>query len=331
MTTRNHTQPQPSSAAPGKASSVWTSSAGVFLFATISCFLWGSAFPCIKVGYGLFGIPGGDAASQMLFAGTRFFLAGIGVIVTMSLIRRRPLLPKRTSWGRIVVLSLFQTTLQYLLFYYGMAHASGVGGSIVKSTNTFFCVLIAALVFHLERLTPRKVLGCALGFLGVLLVTVTGTGQMGFTLAGEGVVLVSTLAAATSSSLIQVFSRKDDPVMMSGWQFVVGGLTLIAVGLAGGGRLQPSGPEALVLLAYMAFISAGAYTLWSVLLSHNPVSRVTIYGFANPVFGVILSAIILGEADAVSPLMAAVALALVAAGTIIVNMRRGDAPFVSSE
>ena len=181
---------------------IWTSSLGVFLLATFSCFLWGSAFPSVKVGYQLFGIGSGDTASQMLFAGTRFLLAGIGVIVAMSVIRRRPLLPRRSSWGRILVLSLFQTTLQYMLFYYGIAHATGVGSSRVEATNAFFCVLIAAQAFPLERLTARKVLGCALGFLGVALVTATGTGQMGFSLAGEGVVLVSTLGSATSSSLM---------------------------------------------------------------------------------------------------------------------------------
>lgn len=45
--------------------------------AIICCLLWGSAFPCIKIGYQMFNIPSGAVGSQFLFAGIRFTLAGI--------------------------------------------------------------------------------------------------------------------------------------------------------------------------------------------------------------------------------------------------------------
>lgn len=299
--------------------SVWSSRWGVPLLATLSCFLWGSAFPSIKVGYRLFSIASDDMASQMLFAGVRFFLAGVGVIVVMSLARRRPMLPHRDDWGPILVLSLFQTTIQYLFFYLGLAHASGVSSSILEASNPFFALLIAALAFRRERLTARKVVGSALGFAGVILTSVMGGGGFGFTLAGEGAILLSSISAAVSTSLIAVFSERHDPVLLSGWQFAVGGLTLTAVGLAMGGTLAPSGPAAVALLLYLAFVSACAYSVWSVLLAHNPVSRVTVFGFANPVFGAILSAVILGEGALFSPVVVVVSLVLVSVGTVIVN------------
>lgn len=306
-----------------KAGSIWTSTWGVFLLATLSCFLWGSAFPSIKVGYALFSIASADIASQMLFAGVRFLLAGIGVILVMSLARREPLLPRRADVGPILVLSLFQTTIQYLFFYLGLAHASGVSSAIIEASNSFFALLIAALVFRRERLTTRKVVGSAIGFAGVILTSVMGGGGFGFTLAGEGSILLSTISAAVSSSLIATYSDRHDPVLLSGWQFVVGGLTLIAAGVALGGTLTPSGPGAVVLLLYLAFVSACAYSVWSVLLSHNPVSRVTVFGFANPVFGTILSAVILGEGALFSPVIVVIALALVSLGTVIVNTAQG--------
>ena len=76
---------------------------------------------------------------------------------------------------------------------------------------------------------------------------------------------------------------------------------------------------ALPLLLYMAFISAGAYSLWSILLKYNPVSRVTVFGFMNPVIGVILSALILGEQNQAFTAFGLGALALVSLGIIIVN------------
>ena len=62
-----------------------------------------------------------------------------------------------------------------------------------------------------------------------------------------------------------------------------------------GGRISGFTPASTLLLLYMAMISAVAYSLWGLLLKYNPVSRITVFGFMNPVFGVILSALLLGE------------------------------------
>ena len=74
----------------------------------------------------------------------------------------------------------------------------------------------------------------------------------------------------------------------------------------------------------MGFISAAAYSLWSMALAANPVSRVAVFGFMNPVFGAVLSALLLGETNVVSPVLAVVALALVSTGIVVVN-RGSDA------
>ena len=84
----------------------------VCLTAMICCALWGSAFPCIKIGYQLFQIEGNDVSSQLLFAGYRFTLAGLLTILIGSLMNRRPLLPQKPSWLRIIKLSLFLTVNQ---------------------------------------------------------------------------------------------------------------------------------------------------------------------------------------------------------------------------
>lgn len=135
---------------------------------------------------------------------------------------------------------------------------------------------------------------------------------------GEGFVLLSALAYACSSVMVKGYARRESPVTLSGYQFVWGGLVLIALGLLGGGRVHPSSPAALALLGYLGLLSAVAYSLWAVLLQYNPVSRVTIYGFMNPVCGVILSALLLGE-QGVFGAPAAAALVLVCAGIWLVN------------
>ncbi|WP_455137909.1 DMT family transporter [Thermophilibacter sp.] len=297
---------------------------GLVLACLGACFLWGSAFPCVKIGYGMFAIDAADVPSILAFAGVRFTLAGLMVVAGMSVARRRPYLPERRDLPAIGALSVFQTVLQYVLFYVGLANCAGVTSSILEASNSFICVLLAALVFRFERLTARKVIGCVVGFAGVVLVNVAGgSGGLTFTLAGEGMVLASTVAAATSSNLAKRFSASHDPVLLSGWQFFLGGIVMMLVGFGLGGHVAPADAAnplpALALLAYLGFISAAAYSLWSLALALHPVSRVAVFGFMNPVFGVLLSALLLGETDVVSPLVAMAALALVSVGIVVVN------------
>lgn len=167
----------------------------VFVCALVCCFLWGSAFPCIKIGYSLFSIGASDSASQIVFAGTRFTLAGILVILFGSLIGRKPLVPARTSLHMVVKLALVQTVAQYIFFYIGLAHTSGVKSSIIGASNVFLSILVAVVVFHMEKLTAKKVIGCVAGFAGVVIINLSsGSLDMNLSFLGEGFIFLSAVA-----------------------------------------------------------------------------------------------------------------------------------------
>ena len=307
----------------------------VFLLAMLCCLLWGSAFPCIKIGYELFGIVKDDVYTQILYAGMRFFLAGILAVTIGSVQAKKMLIPKKTAWIMVAKLSLFQTILQYLFFYIGLANTTGVKASIIEGSNVFVAILVAGFVFHQEKVTLRKMLGCLAGFAGVVLVNLGGEGLvMTFRLNGEGFIFFSTMAYAVSSALLKRYSQKENTVMLSGYQFAFGGLVMMLVGLTGGGRIAGFGSAliesadgahftaaGLAMLVYLAFVSATAYSLWGILLKYNPVSKISVYGFMNPVFGVILSAILLNEQNgALGAGRIIIALCLVGAGILIINV-----------
>ena len=187
----------------------------VVLFgALICCALWGSAFPCIKIGYKMMHIASSDTASQILYAGCRFTLAGILAVFLGSLTQRQFLLPTKASLPHILELSLLQTILQYLFFYIGLAHTTGVKASIIEAVSTFVAIFVAGFLFHQEKVTARKMLGCLVGFAGVVLVNVAGNGMdLHFTVNGDGAILLSTVAYAFSSVFMKRFSVQDNPVM----------------------------------------------------------------------------------------------------------------------
>lgn len=302
--------------------SIWAWLPVTFAAALFCCVLWGSASPAIKIAYELFGIAPDDTASRIVLAGARFILAGAMTICFGSLLSRKLLIPQRTSIRYVAVLAMVQTVGQYFFFFMALAHTSGVRGSIINASGNFLAILLAVYVFRLEHMTVRKILGCLTGFAGIFLI-LGGAGAIGteggITFQGEGAMLIAALFYAFSSCLIKIFSAYENPVTLSGYQFLCGGILLFLIGSLLGGKLTFLSPGCVYNLLYMGFISAGAYTLWGVLLKHNPVSRVSIFGFMNPVMGVLLSAAFLGENQEAFSLTGLTALLLVAAGIIIVN------------
>ena len=302
-----------------KENKIITKPLGVALLACVCCLLWGSATPAIKIGYEVFGIQSNDIASRILFAGVRFILAGILTAIFGSILSGKPLFPQKSSWGMIGKLSLVQTVFQYIFFYMGLAYTTGVKSSIINGSQSFLAILIACLIFRYEKLTLQKFIGCLIGFAGVIIINFDPSGLSGgFTFRGEGAILIAATAYALSSALVKKYSQKENPVVLSGYQFILGGIIMTIVGLLMGGVLTGWAFKSILLLIYLALISSVAYSIWGILLKHNPVGKVAVYSFTNPIFSVLLSFAFLGETSSFGVELI-IALILVCAGIYLVN------------
>ena len=279
----------------------------VAALACVCCLLWGSAIPVIKTGYRLMQVDSADTASQIVFAGVRFALAGILVLIFASVSERKVMIPGLTVLKYAVPVCLAQTVCQYFFFYIGVAHTSGVKGAIITGLGNFIAILLSCLVFRKERMTSRKMFGCILGFAGVVVINMMGNFSYGI-----------------STVLINLFSRKVSPVVLSGTQFTMGGIVLFFIGKMMGGHLGNVTAGGIGIVFYLAMVSAVAYTLWSVLLAYNDVSKVAIFGFVNPLFSVIISALILGEFRQAFNMGSLIALFLVCVGIYIVNRKKSS-------
>lgn len=287
--------------------------------AMLCCLLWGSAFPLVKIGFSWLNISSEDIPTEILYAGLRFTLAGVIAIIITSLISGKFLRPTMKSLPKVFSLSMFQTILQYLFFYIGLSNTSGVKASVIEAMNVFVALIVSCLIFRMEKITAAKIIGSVIGFAGVVIINVSkGDLAGGLTLKGEGFILISTVAYAFSSVLMKHWSNEENPMMMSAWQFLLGGIVMSILGFALGGRISGFDLRSVLLLIYLASLSATAYSLWASLLKYYPVSRIAVYGFMNPVFGFILSAFLLGESEAFG-LKSIAALVLVCLGIYIVN------------
>ncbi len=276
--------------------SLYQTRSGVFVLATLCCALWGSAFPAVKSGYALLHIAREDIASQLVFAGWRFALAGLILLFVAAALKKPVLRLERRQTAQVALLGLTQTAIQYVFFYIGLAHATGVKSSIMNSTSVFFSVVLAHYLYADDRLNGRKALGCLIGFLGVVVVNLGGSGlEFDFSLRGEGFIVIAAFVLAAASIYGKRVSRQFDPMIMTGWQLFIGGAALTGAGWAAGGHLEALNAASGALLLYLALLSSIAFAVWSVLLKHHPVGLIAAFNFLIPVFGVTLSAAFLGE------------------------------------
>ncbi|MDD2844706.1 MAG: DMT family transporter [Rhodoferax sp.] len=268
----------------------------VVLLAGLCCLLWGSAYPAIKSGYALFAIGAADVPSKMVFAGYRFVIAGVLLLLMARLTHRSITKLDATQWRQITTLGLTQTSLQYLFFYVGLAYTTGVKGSIMNATGTFFSVLLAHFIYHNDRLSLNKVIGCLVGFVGVMVVNFNQELlDFDFSLMGEGFVVIAAFILSAASIYGKKISQSMDSVVLTGYQLSIGGVALMLGGYLAGGTLTGFTLASTALLVYLAVLSSVAFALWTILLKYNRVGMVTIFNFLIPIFGAILSAIFLGE------------------------------------
>jgi len=295
----------------------------VFLLASLCCLLWGSSYPAIKNGYALFAIAPTDIPAKMVFAGYRFLFAGLVLLAIAAFTKRDIFALSRKNLCEIAALGLTQTFIHYIFFYIGLAYATGVKSSIMNATGTFFSVLLAHFIYKNDRLSVNKVVGCLIGFAGVLVVNFNrGLLDFSFSLLGEGFVVIAAFILSATTIYGKRISQKMDSMILTGYQLAIGGALLTAVGMLCGGTLSGFTLKSSALLFYLVLLSSTSLVLWTILLKYNRVGMVTVFNFLVPIFGALLSAIFLGEV--ILEWKNVAALALVCSGIWLVTRERAE-------
>lgn len=293
---------------------------GAVMGALICTLLWGTAFPVIKLSYNHLGVVSGDVGSQVLFAGERFFLAGVMVFLLCLIFKRNGLKISGKALLPVLSLGLVQTAMQYFCSYIGVANTTGTKTSVITACNAFFAVLLAPLFFKNEKLGGTKLLGCAVGLAGVIIININGIADGGISFIGEGLVLLSALCSGAGSFLSKASAKRSDPVAVTAYQLLFGGALLILSGILMGGNVLYVDLSGVLLLIYLAFVSAFAFALWTALLGFHSVGRICIFNLLIPIFGTLWSGILLGEQ--IFKWENLVSLILVSIGIFLVNYSR---------
>lgn len=271
----------------------------VAVFALTAAVVWGWAYPLIKLGFKELQIAPDMTGSKMLFAGVRFCISGLIILAMAWKAHRQFEVKSGSGWWYILLFSLFNTTLHYLFFYIGLSHAEGSRSAILNSLSVFSVVILACLFFKSDKMTMRKIVGCVLGFTGILALNIDslamGESSGQFTLLGDGFIILNALCGATASLMTRGLSKRVDVFVGTGYALSIGGALLIVPGLIIGGNIPHVSILGMVYLLLLIGISTTGFGLYNKLLSCNPVGKVAIYNSLIPVIGAVSSCLCLGE------------------------------------
>lgn len=288
----------------------------VAIFALTAAIAWGWAYPLIKLGFVEFGIIGTMTGSKMLFAGVRFTMAGAILLMIAAVTKRSFKVSKPAAWCYVLLFALLNTTLHYTFFYIGLSYSDGSRAAILNSLGTFLLVLLACVFFKSDKLTLRKIVGCSIGFIAILILNIGKGGGGQLSLMGDGMIVLNALCSAFAGLLTRGLSRRVDVFVGTGYSLFFGGLLLIVPSLLMHGTLPHITTNGVIILLLLTCISALGFALYNKLLSCNPVGKVAIFNSLIPVVGSLTSCLCLGEPFYTKYVLAAL-LAMV--GVYIIN------------
>lgn len=302
------------------AEKIFTNKKYIIILAILCTFLWGSAYPAIKLGYDVFGIHSDDSYLKLIFAGYRFLIAGI-ILITIQKLMGKSIMPKSIGdFKGFMLLGFIYTLMQYVFLYIGMANTTGVKSSILGSLSSFVSIFLVHFIYKDDKLSVKKITGCIIGFLSIIVLNFEGgTINGSFKLMGDGLLILSALMGSIGSIYNKNLVKTNDVFVITGWQLIFGSLMLIIIGKSAGGNLSIASTESGILLLYMALLSSVALVIWSTLYKYNKVGNITMYNFLTPIFGAILSAFLLGES--IFEVKSLIALSLACTGIWIVNRK----------
>ena len=269
----------------GKVSSI--------VIALIACALWGSLFPFIKIGYSAFEIDGKNIPAIILFAGMRFLVSGIVMIAMFSVKEKGLLMPQKKDITPILLVSLCTIILHYVFTYMALAVGEGSKSAIVKQVGFLFLSCFSFIFVKDDLFSWKKLLCGILGFCGIIVTSLDGGG---FSFAvGDALLIISSFCFVAGTVATKRYVNRISPLTIVSYSQLFGGAILCITGVCLGGRILHIDFRTFTVFAYIVAASIVAYVLWNVLLKYNSVSKLSIIKFAEPLFAVIFSGLLLKE------------------------------------
>jgi drug/metabolite transporter (DMT)-like permease len=260
--------------------------------------IWGSSFMLIRIGV--------EAIHPLHLVLIRVGVAAIFLGITIVALRRK--LPKDwRTWGAIALVGIGNNALPFTLIAWGEQTIESGLASVLQSTAALFGLVVAHFAFKDERITPQKVVGLIMGFLGIVVLAsrnwqdgeiITGG------LMGQLAIVGASVCYATFTTLSRKIIQADiAPVVLAAIAMM--SATFFEAGIIFVGSLVADtplhtpvdlAPDVLLAVLALGFVNTYlAYLLFYNIVRVLGVARATMVTYVVPVVGLLLGIIFLNE------------------------------------
>lgn len=282
---------------------------GFILLNLLACsFMWGSAFLFVKLSGSL---------NPFVLAAMRGLLGAVSLAIWFG-IQGKSILPQRHEWRIWAFLGTFNGWLPNVLVAFALTQIATAPAAMIQASSPLIVAVFSHLLFVDERLTPQRLIGVLIGFVGMgILIGPAAMPDSGISLAG----LVAMIMAACSYASANIYVRTvkhADPARMALGQQISSGIaaTLLALVMAGPAAFMPVPAHAAPLLALGVLSTALPILLFMHLIRRTGPTRASMVGYLAPVWTVLLAVLFLNESVGLRELAGG---AVVLAGVALVS------------
>lgn len=252
-------------------------------------------------------------------AGIRFAIAGL-VIFSWARLKGIPLALSRKQLGQMMILSAIFFT-QLSCFYHGLAKTTASHGVLIANMLPFVVLILAHFFIPGDRITLRKGVGIALGFVGVLFLIFDTQDISGNLKSGDLLVFTAVLFWGMNVTFVKRVISEYNAVQITIYPMIFAVPLFFLSGFFRDHEMIFMVDRAVVTaMLYQSFITASfGFIAWNSLLSRFGATALHTFVFIMPLSGVLFGVLLLNET--VTPKLA-VSVILIVTGVIIVNFKR---------
>lgn len=267
----------------------------IILIAILACLVWGSAFAFAKIGF--------EYMPPVRLSGYRFMLAGL-ILLPILLFRRYDWRELKGEFWFITLFAIIQTFFQYGLFYFGLNLVPASISAIIIGAGPFFVTIMAHYFLKNDTVTLRKTISIIFGLSGVVFISLKNDVDLSQSpnfYWGVLALVMSNIIGSASNIVVVRHRKKLSSISLTATSCFIGGVMLYLLSLI----VEPNGSYGITgyplafygSLIWLAMIPALAFSLWYFILQLPgvKVSEINIWKFLVPVFGVVLSWVMLSD------------------------------------
>jgi drug/metabolite transporter (DMT)-like permease len=255
--------------------------------------IWGSSFMFIKVADRTF-------TPASLVTG-RLGLAALSLLLIVPALvgRQETLAALRAAWRPLIAVGLVNTALPFWLLSWGETRIDSGLASIIQASVPIFNALIAFGFFHDQRVGGRKLLGVAIGFVGVALLV---GAQPHAKVLGAVAVVGMALCYGTGGLMVRRFLTGTSPYVVALGSTGAAAIAILPAGILDAPDRVPSGASIASVCVLGVVCTAVAYLLNYTLIAEAGAAYSALVTYLIPPIALFYGAVFLGEGVGASAL-----------------------------